>query len=327
MKEDVNTAESNGWTNVRSLDDFAHLRRHQLETSTHWWPEIGPLAGARTFSFSHRIRRLGPITVLDTDFHDGVWVNGGDARPHYHVTVPVSNSSAAGSSVATAPGPVAIYRAEGEASVSGYVGRVLAVMIDRHAVEDALADAIGRSVISHIDFRHHMATTTQAGQSWTTMVSVFTEQLFRPHSVLHQPIVGMPFAESLIRGLLMASDHSYRAVLMGESIEAPPRAIRAAIELMEAEAHQPWTISALATRTNVSVRSLQQGFRTNVGTTPMQYLREVRLRRARQDLQDSDPSTDTVTSIAFRWGFTNPGRFAAVYASRYSESPLMTLRR
>jgi transcriptional regulator GlxA family with amidase domain len=172
-----------------------------------------------------------------------------------------------------------------------------------------------------------MATTTQAGQSWTTMVSVFTEQLFRPHSVLHQPIVGMPFAESLIRGLLMASDHSYRAVLMGESIEAPPRAIRAAIELMEAEAHQPWTISALATRTNVSVRSLQQGFRTNVGTTPMQYLREVRLRRARQDLQDSDPSTDTVTSVAFRWGFTNPGRFAAVYASRYSESPLMTLRR
>jgi AraC-like DNA-binding protein len=326
-KEVVSRVDCDAWVNVHSLDDFADLRRRHQETSTHWWPEIGPLPDASSFSFTHRIRRLGPITVLDADFHEGVWVNGGDVRPHYHVTVPVSNSAAGNDiSVTAAPGPVAVYRAEGKASVSGYAGRLLAVMIDRYAVEEALADALGRAIIPHIDFQPHMATTTHAVQSWIALVSVFTEQLFHARSVLHQPMVAMPFAESVIRGFLLATDHSYRAAFAGAVSDPPPRAIRAAIDVIESEAHLPLTVSALAARTHVSTRSLQQGFRTYVGTTPMGYLRDVRLRRARQDLRDSDPSVDKVASVALRWGFTNLGRFAAAYARRYGESPAVTLR-
>jgi AraC-like DNA-binding protein len=44
-------------------------------------------------------------------------------------------------------------------------------------------------------------------------------------------------------------------------------------------------------------------------------------------LLDSDPSSLTVASVAYRWGFTNPGRFAAAHAQRYGESPSATLRR
>lgn len=321
--------DSDAWITVRTLDDFADLRKRQLESSPYWWPEIGPLRDASSFSLTHRMRRLGPITVLDVDFHDNVWVNGGEIRPHYHVTVPVATSSAAmdSSVVTAAPGPVAVYRPEGKAHISGYVGRLLAVMIDRHAVEDALADTLGRSVLSQIDFHPRMATTNHAAHSWIAMVKVFTEQLFSPRSILHQPMVGIPFAESVVRGLLLATDHSYRAALEGEATEPTPRAIRAAIEVIETEAHQPLTISALAARSHVSVRSLQQGFRAHVGATPMEYLREVRLRRAHQDLRDADPSIDTVASIALRWGFTNLGRFAAAYAGRYGVNPAVTLRR
>jgi AraC-like DNA-binding protein len=59
----------------------------------------------------------------------------------------------------------------------------------------------------------------------------------------------------------------------------------------------------------------------------MAYLRDVRLSRAHQTLLESDPSTVTVASVAYRWGFTNLGRFAAAHAARYGESPLKTLRR
>lgn len=323
-------ADNNAWVTVRTLDDFADLRKNQLESSPYWWPDIGPLGDTNSFSFTHRIGRLGPVTILDADFHRDVWVNGGEIRPHYHVTLPVATPSAGmdrNVSVVAEPGSAAVYQPEGKAGVSRYVGRLLAVMIDRHAVEDALADALGRSVTSQIDFQPIMPTTTQAVRSWTTMVSLFTEQLFRPGSVLHQPMVGMPFADSLVRGLLLAADHSYRAALEGEASEPAPRAICAAIEVIEAEANLPLTVSALAVRSFVSVRSLQQGFRVHVGTTPMAYLRNVRIRRARQDLLESDPSIDTVASIAFRWGFSNLGRFAAAYAARYGENPAVTLRR
>ncbi|OBG29507.1 hypothetical protein A5764_21060 [Mycobacterium sp. 852002-51057_SCH5723018] len=324
------TLQTDTWVSVRSVDDFAELRRSQLESSSYWWPEIGPLGDARSFAFAHRMRRLGPITVLDADFHDDVWVNGGETRPHYHVTLPVANPSTAWDndlSIDAVPGSVAVYRPEGKAGMSRYVGRLLAVMIDRHAVEDALADALGRSVASQIDFQPIMRTATQAVRSWITMVSVFAEQVFRPDSVLHRPLVGMPYTEGLVRGLLLAADHSYRGILEGEATEPPPAAIRAAIELIEAEPDQPLTVSTLAARSYVSVRSLQQGFKQNVGTSPMAYLRDVRLRRAHHDLLEADPSIDKVASIAFRWGFTNLGRFAAAYAARYGENPAMTLHR
>src|ERR1700742_3389454 len=140
------TADTNERTQGRSLDDFTELRDSALESARCWWPQIGPTAGSRTFSFTHRLARVGPITLLDLDFHDAVWVNGGDVRPHYHVTLPVP------ASVGAQPGSVAVFRPEAKAAVSGYVGPLLAVMIDRHAVEDALSGVLGRSVTSQIDF-------------------------------------------------------------------------------------------------------------------------------------------------------------------------------
>ncbi|OCB09858.1 hypothetical protein A5644_05670 [Mycobacterium intracellulare subsp. yongonense] len=322
--------EDGAWGSVQSVDDFAELRTGRLDSSPHWWPEIGPIGDPRSFSFTHRMRRLGPITVLDADFHHDVWVNGGKDRPHYHVTLPVAPASTAAMDkvcVAAEPGSVAVFRPEGQAGVDRYTGRLLAVMIDRHAVEDALADALGRSITSQIDFSPRMRTAAPGVRSWITLVSEFSEQLFRPHSVLNQPMVGMPFAESLIRGLLLAAEHPYRARLEGEAAEPPPGAIRTAIEVIEAEADQPLTVSALAQRSYVSVRSLQHGFQRHVGVTPMAYLRQVRLRRAHQDLLESDPSTATVASVAYRWGFTNLGRFAAAHAARYQEPPSKTLQR
>jgi AraC-like DNA-binding protein len=323
-------AVNGAWATVRTLDEFAELRRNQLTSSPFWWPDIGPLGNTGSLCFTHRAGRLGPVTILEVDFHDDVWVNGGEDRPHYQVTLPLPAPSTATEnnlSALSAVGTPGIYRPEGKAAVWRYVGRLLAVMIDRHAVEDALADALGHPVTSPIEFQPRMSTTTQAARGWIAMVGLLSDHQFQPGSVLHQPMVGLPFADSVVHGLLLAADHPYRAALQGPARAATPRAIRAAIEVIEAEAHRPLTVSAVAARSYLSVRSLQQGFRAHVGTTPMGYLREVRLHRARQDLLQSDPSIDTVASLAFRWGFTNLGRFAAAYAARYGEKPGATLRR
>jgi AraC-like DNA-binding protein len=326
----ADTADTNARASVRSLDEFAHLRNGHLDSSLRWWPEIGPVGDTCSFSFTHRTGRVGPITVLDADFHEEVWVNGGEFRPHYHVTLPVATPVAAAVGnlyVATASASVGVHRPEGKAVMSGYAGRLLAVMIDRHAVEDALSDALGRSVTSQIDFQPTMPTATHVVRSWIALITLFTEQMFRPGSLLHQPLIGMPFAESVVRGLLLAADHPYRAILQGEADAPAPRVIRAAIEVIEAEADQPLTVSMLAQRCHVSVRSLQYGFRRHLGTSPMAYLREARLRRAHQTLLESDPSATTVAAVAHRWGFAHPGRFATAHAARYHELPVQTLRR
>jgi AraC-like DNA-binding protein len=184
-----------------------------------------------------------------------------------------------------------------------------------------------RSVLAQIDFAPTMRAHTGAARTWMTMASLLSEHVFRPDSVLNQPIVGLPFVDSLVRGLLLAVEHPYRAELESKQDDPTPPAIRTAVDIIEAEAERPLTVSEIAARSHISARALQLGFRQHLGTTPMSYLRDVRLRRAHQELLESDPSVDMVSRIAYRWGFRNTGRFAAVHAARYGESPAVTLRR
>jgi transcriptional regulator GlxA family with amidase domain len=67
-------------------------------------------------------------------------------------------------------------------------------------------------------------------------------------------------------------------------------------------------------------------FRRRLDSTPLRYLREVRLHYAHEDLLIANRRQDTVTAIAARWGFMHTGRFAVVYRQTYGHSPHTTLR-
>jgi transcriptional regulator GlxA family with amidase domain len=82
----------------------------------------------------------------------------------------------------------------------------------------------------------------------------------------------------------------------------------------------------IAAGTHVTLRAVQHAFQRHLGTTPMTYLRRVRLERARQELRAASPESTTVTQIANRWGFPSPSRFTAHYRAAYGELPRDTLR-
>jgi len=103
--------------------------------------------------------------------------------------------------------------------------------------------------------------------------------------------------------------------------------IRRAVEHVHANAHLPVTVSDLAAVADLSVRALQDSFQRIYDTTPMTYLRTVRLDRARQELEQLEPGSTTVAEVARRWGFTHLGRFSGAYVARYGEYPKVTLRR
>jgi transcriptional regulator GlxA family with amidase domain len=140
-------------------------------------------------------------------------------------------------------------------------------------------------------------------------------------------MIAAPLTDAFIQALLMAADHPDRGLIASDAKYIAPQHIRAAVDIIEAEPQLPLTVSSLAARCHISARALQQGFDRHLGVSPMTYLRQVRLRRARRELLDRDPSVETVASVARRWGFAHPGRFAAVYSARYGETPAMTLRR
>jgi AraC-like DNA-binding protein len=321
-----NTADASTaavWMTGKGSEGFAALSEGE--------PYVELLSNPETFSVTQRVGQYGPVVVAEIATDTDMDIDCGSLRSTYRVNVPWSGhyeSTHRGSSLIAGPGTAALYQPEGDASSRWAAGsRLLAIRIDRRAVEDALSDSLGRQLTSQIDFAPCVSTRSGTTQSWVSMLSLFAEQVFRVDSVFNQPMVGLPFVDGLVRGLLLAADHPYRSVVTGNTQVVSPRAIRAAVEIIEAEAHLPLTVSSIAARSNVGVRSLQQDFRRYVGMSPMAYLREVRLRRAHQCLLESDPSTTSVASIAYHWGFTNLGRFAAAHTARYDEPPAATLRR
>lgn len=105
-----------------------------------------------------------------------------------------------------------------------------------------------------------------------------------------------------------------------------PRHVRRVRDYLQAHVDEPVTPAELAVVAGASLRSLYAGFRDFCGVSPMQYLRALRLDRARHDLADASRSRH-VAAVALRWGFGHLGRFSADYKARLGESPSETLRR
>ena len=96
-------------------------------------------------------------------------------------------------------------------------------------------------------------------------------------------------------------------------------AVRRALDYMHAHADAPIGLADMADAAHLSVSSLTRQFSAIMGKTPYAVLREIRLERARAELQSAAPSL--VRDIALRWGFQSASKFSSAYLQRYGERP------
>ena len=108
--------------------------------------------------------------------------------------------------------------------------------------------------------------------------------------------------------------------------DSHPATLSRAMTFIEEHAEQDITIADIAGAANVTVRAVQLAFRRHRGVTPLEYLRLVRLDHAHRDLVAADPGGQTVTAIAYRWGFPSSSRFSYYYRQAYGVTPSRTLR-
>jgi AraC-like DNA-binding protein len=98
-------------------------------------------------------------------------------------------------------------------------------------------------------------------------------------------------------------------------------------DLLEDQYRDPIPMEKICRELGVSLRTVHRSFREYLDITPMQYLRILRLDKARRDLVAGDPSVDSVTELALNSGFTHLGRFSAAYRAHFGESPSAALDR
>jgi len=118
--------------------------------------------------------------------------------------------------------------------------------------------------------------------------------------------------------------HSYSPQLQAAGHPAAPRAMRRALDYIAAHLDQPISVLDIARAASLGVRALTEAFRRNMNATPARYVRDRRLDAARLAL--ATDASATVTGVAMRWQFSNPGLFARYFRQRFGQLPSQARR-
>lgn len=90
------------------------------------------------------------------------------------------------------------------------------------------------------------------------------------------------------------------------------------IEKMEENLEDPLSPSTLAKQAGLSTRQLERLFRRYLDRSPKRYYLELRLKKARSLLLQTDLS---VINVALACGFSSPSHFSKCYRSHYNRTP------
>lgn len=201
----------------------------------------------------------------------------------------------------------------------------LIIRVDRSLLERHCQQHLGRTLHKTIEFQPSMPLDTAEGRRWMRMVGWLYDSLSVDEEI--PALLTAQFESTLVDTLLACQPHTYSNELCGDQRTIAPSFVKRVEHYIEEHAHEAITIVDMAEHAGVSSRSLFTGFRRYRNTSPMHYLKEVRLRCVREELERQTLGTVTVTTVAYRWGFSHLGHFTTDYKRRFGESPSETLSR
>jgi len=202
--------------------------------------------------------------------------------------------------------------------------RRLLVYFASEALTRHLSAMLGEGIIGKVRFAPSMDLAKGAGWSLHRWVALAVEELDQSDGLLYNPLALAQFEQLLLTGLVCGQPHNYSEMLH-RRIMISPRSVKRAIDYIRANLHLPITAEQLVAASGVPGRTLYAHFRQTTGLAPLAYVRKARYERLRQELVDG--TGESLTTIAARWGFEHPGRFAQGYRELFGERPSETIRR
>ncbi|TXD00247.1 AraC family transcriptional regulator [Streptomyces sp. ISID311] len=293
------------------------FRNHQLQ----------PEADHSAFRAVLRSAAVGGMTLNYVDYRVGVRISTSEPSSGFLVHIPLTGRAdirCGGDTVTSDPVTAVVIDPSDRLDMTwSRETPHLIVCIDRERLEQHLRRTLGRTLDRPLRFGLGMHLKSAAARAWLNVMDLLLREL----SVSgHEPMAMEQLEGLAFQRFLLAQPSTYSSALCDERPVAP-RAIQKAMSLIEDHATEPLTVEEIAEAVGVGVRSLQAGFRRFAETTPMSYLRDVRLSRVHSELLAADPGSVSVTEVAARWSFLHAGRFAVQYRERFGEKPSTTLSR
>lgn len=211
-----------------------------------------------------------------------------------------------------------------DVSING-LRRHLVVMLDRTMVINHLTSILEVPIDGRLDFLPEINLASGPGQLLRNLVGLTFEGLARDATLGLAPLTQSNILNSLTSLILETVPHRYSAELKKTATAPAPRHVKKAMDFIQSNLSRPISINDIAAASQVSVRSLQRGFRDFRMTTPMDYLANLRMQAAHRDLLNHD-LTISIAAVAKKWGFTHLGRFSREYKKTFGCLPSHTRR-
>lgn len=202
----------------------------------------------------------------------------------------------------------------------------LIVRLERTALEAACSAQLGYALPRPIEFQLDMDLHTPQGAAWKALVQFLASSAFSEDASRHT-LIARQVESLLITTLLAQHPHSYTQALAGPAATPAKHYVQRAEDYILQHYHEPITIETLARHAAISARSLHKGFQQYKGTSPMGFLRLVRLQNVREQLLQARDSGQQlqVTRVALNAGFSHLGHFSQAYRAQFGETPTQTL--
>ncbi|MDI9897437.1 AraC family transcriptional regulator [Rhodococcus sp. IEGM 1381] len=275
----------------------------------------------------------GAVTFSYLRYGTEVEISAPDPASCYCLMLPVDGSALVqcggeriltSSTLASVPSPGAPLRMTWSADAA-----LAIVRIEREAVEEHLRGLVHGPLTVPLETKLSLDFGGPRGSRWRSVFELLradAAQRQMDPSGLSTRASASVVNELVLNALLLWHPNNYWERL--ERHDRPARApyVRHAIDFAREHLGEPITVAMMAQHAGVSIRALQAGFTRDVGCSPSEYVRDIRLDEVRRELIQSDLANPRVTDIALKWGFSHVGRFAHTYHQRFGELPSETLR-
>jgi AraC-like DNA-binding protein len=202
-----------------------------------------------------------------------------------------------------------------------YIG----LSFEKSAMVQQVSELLDDPVMADLEFDRAIDLTTEKGLRLAALGHLVWSCVNLSDADRLPPAAIERLFQATMIALLEVAPNSYMPRLERPVSPAVPWHVKRAIDYMHANLAQFITVALIAAETGTSVRALQAAFQRFKGTTPLSYLRTIRLEAARRTLVD-DGGSRSIADAARNAGFAHMGRFAAAYYQAFGETPSETVR-
>jgi len=286
---------------------------------------------SRFHSIAHKAQVAG-ITLYQFEYRSDILISDGESGEDYLLYIPVNGHVRLEFDEGftdVAPGTIGIVNPGTNFLLQRYENcKQLALRIKPAQLEGVLLNRQSHTQNGPISFRSDLAIPYSECSSLVGLLEWIYSEMLCENTVLDNDFCGNPSGQLLARVLLRQFPNNYSDDFGVPRSNPAPFYVKRAEDYITRNAHEPISIDQIVDASCASARTLFEGFRKFRSTSPMRYLKDVRLNRVRAELLDIGSGIvkpRRLTEIAGDWGLAHMGNFSRDYKKKFLEQPSQTL--